>query len=107
MSEALEIVLRYLVAAGAGWLVQHGLNESFASPDLIQAVATIIGGIALWLMVLCRALVMSTVAKVMDRMKRRHPVDLVEGASQVDGVHVIHADAVLADAIPGPKVVAP
>ena len=106
MSDALELVLRYFVAAGCEWLVQHGL-QGFDDGNIVSAVTTIATGAILFACMVGRGLFKSSVSYVIARLKARHKTDLVEAASEVDGVHVIHATPAIADAIPGPKVVAP
>jgi len=105
MSDAIELVLRYLVAAGCGWLVQRGFS-GLSDPSIVAALTTIAGGVILWLLTVSRGLAKSTVAYMLARLQARHKTALVAEAAKVPGVQSIMADAVIADAIPSDKVVA-
>lgn len=103
MTDALELILRYAIAAGCGWLVKRGFSE-LSDPSLVGAFTTIAGGVILWLLTVSRGLAKSTVAYMLARLQARHKTALVAEAAKVPGVQSITADATIADAIPSDKV---
>ena len=107
MSDALEIVLRYIIAFGCSWAVKHGLDQSFGDQNFVSAMATILAGLLGFAAMVIRALYMSTVRRVLARLANRHRNDLLDKAADVPGVHRIEADKAVADAVPNDKVVAP
>ena len=104
MSDALELVLRYLVAAGCGWLVQHGV-AGLGDPSMVAALTTIAGGVILWLLTVSRGLAKSTVAYMVARLKARHRTELVAAAADVPGVSKIVVTSQLAADTASSKVV--
>ncbi len=106
MSDALEIVLRYIIAFGCAWAVKHGVDQSFADQNFVTAVATVVGGLLTFAAVVVRALFMSTVRRVLARLAARHRPELLAKAADVPGVHRIDADPELAASVPSDKVVA-
>jgi len=105
MTDALELVLRYIIAALCGWLVQRGFS-GLSDPSIVAALTTIAGGVILWLLTVSRGLAKSTVAYMLARLQARHKTALVAAAADVPGVQAITADAVIANAIPSVKVTA-
>lgn len=54
--EAFEIVVRYSVAAGMGYLVNHGVSQIYNDQTFIQAITWIVIAAVLWALSLARAL---------------------------------------------------
>lgn len=54
--EAFEIVARYIVAAGMGWLCAHGLSQIYNDQTFIQAVSWLLVAGVLWAAAVLRAL---------------------------------------------------
>lgn len=85
MSDALELVLRYFVAAICGWLAGHGL-KGFADDNIVTAVTTIAGGAIVWLAMVLRGWAKSRVPYVLARLQRHHAPALLAAAKEVKEV---------------------
>lgn len=106
MSAALYTLVRYLVAAGAAALAQHGWTVASADGATLDAVTQLVIG-AIGVVVPAGIGVMtSSVNWALARLQRHHASALLDAAASVPGVTRIEATPQLAAATASPAVVA-